>query len=305
MNTLDRSANNTLSIWQVWWLAIRPKTLPAALSSVIVACTLTWHDGVFRPGPALAAMAVALLLQIGSNLANDVFDYERGVDTEERKGPLRVTQAGLLAPAQVKLGMKFVFLAALFVWLYLAWASSWHMLWVGLLAILAALSYTGGPFPFGAYGFGDPFAFLFFGPVAVAGTYFVQALQISAAAWWMSLPIGLIITSILVVNNLRDIATDSAAGRKTLAVRFGATWARREYLGCLLLAYVLVPLLIWSGILPLAAMLSWGSLLVAWPTWRIVRQEDGEILNLALAGTGKIALAYSLLFAMGMVLTRL
>ena len=226
-----RPALSTLSLRQVWWLAIRPKTLPAALSSVIV--------GVFRLGPALAAMAVALLLQIGSNLANDVFDYERGVDTAERKGPMRVTQAGLLTPGQVRLGMKLVFFAAFILWLYLAWASSWHMILVGLLAILAAIAYTGGPFPFGAYGLGDSFAFLFFGPVAVMGTYFVQALHISAAAWWMSVAMGLIITAILVVNNLRDIPTDSAAGRKTLAVRFGPTWARREYFCCLIIAYAL------------------------------------------------------------------
>lgn len=305
MHSSRPAALSTLSLRQVWWLAIRPKTLPAALSSVIVACALTWYGGVFRLGPALAAMAVALLLQIGSNLANDVFDYERGVDTEERKGPVRVTQAGLLTPGQVRLGMKLVFFAAFILWLYLAWASSWHMILVGLLAILAAIAYTGGPFPFGAYGLGDPFAFLFFGPVAVMGTYFVQALHISAAAWWMSVAMGLIITAILVVNNLRDIPTDSAAGRKTLAVRFGPTWARREYFCCLIIAYALVPVLIWAHVLPLAALLSWGSLAVAWPTWRLVEEQEGEILNIALAGTGKIALSYSLLFAVGMVLAKL
>lgn len=294
-----------LPVWQVWWLAIRPKTLPAALSSVLVACALTWYDGVFRPGTALAALGVALLLQIGSNLANDVFDYERGVDTEERKGPMRVTQAGLLTPTQVRLGMQRVFLAAFTLWLYLAWVSSWHMIWLGLLAILAAITYTGGPFPFGQYGLGDPFAFFFFGPVAVMGTYFVQALRISAAAWWMSVAIGLIITAILVVNNLRDIPTDSAAGRKTLAVRFGPTWARREYLLCLFTAYALVPALVWTHLLPWPALLSWGSLVVAWPVWRLVEKQEGEILNTALAGTGKIALSYSVLFAVGMVLAAL
>ncbi|NLZ16360.1 MAG: 1,4-dihydroxy-2-naphthoate polyprenyltransferase [Desulfobulbaceae bacterium] len=305
MHSSQLAALSQLSIWQVWWLAIRPKTLPAALSSVIVACGLSWHDGVFRLGPALAAMAVALLLQIGSNLANDVFDYERGVDTEERKGPMRVTQAGLLAPGQVRLGMKMVFFVAFMLWLYLAWASSWYMILVGLLAILAAITYTGGPFPFGAYGLGDPFVFLFFGPVAVMGAYFVQALQVSAAAWWMSVAMGLIITAILVVNNLRDIPTDSAAGRKTLAVRFGPTWARREYFCCLIIAYALVPALIWAGLLPLQALLSWGSLVVVWPTWRLVEEQEGEVLNIALAGTGKIAMSYSLLFAVGLILAAL
>lgn len=286
----------------IWWLAIRPKTLPAALSAVIVACALTGHDGVFRLGPALAAMLVALLLQIGSNFANDVFDFERGVDTAERKGPLRVTQAGLLTPDAVKRGMKLVFSAALALWCYLAWTSSWLMLLPGVVAILAALAYTGGPYPFGEHGLGDPVAFLFFGPVAVAGTYYVQALHISASAWWMSIPVGLLITAILVVNNLRDRVTDAAAGRKTLAVRFGAAWARREYLACLAGAYALLPFLILSGLLPWTAMLSWASLVLAWPTWRVVRDNEGTVLNEALAGTGRVGLAYSLCFAAGLML---
>lgn len=265
-----------------------------------MACALTLYDGVFRFGPALAALLVALLLQIGCNLANDVFDFERGADTEERQGPLRVTQAGLISPAGMRRAMFAVFAAAALLWLYMSWASSWLMLAVGVLAILAAVAYTGGPWPFGYHGLGDPMAFLFFGPVAVAGAYFVQAGRISAAAWWMSVPVGLIIMAILVVNNLRDIETDRVAGKRTLAVRFGAAAARREYLWCLIVAYALVPCLVAAGLLPWQTLLSWGSLAVARRTWRTVRDHTGPILNEALAGTGKIVLAYSVLFALGL-----
>ena len=297
---MSTAAPSRMSPLHIWWLAIRPKTLPAALSAVIVPCALAAHDGVFRPGPALAALLTALLLQIGCNLANDVFDFERGVDTEARMGPLRVTQAGLLAPAAVRRGMYLVFTAAGLLWIYLSLASHWLMLAVGLCAILAAVAYAGGPRPFGSRGLGDPMAFLFFGPVAVAGTYFAQAGRVGAAAWWMSVPVGLIITAILVVNNLRDIETDRAAGKLTAAVRFGAAAARREYFLCLTVAYATVTFPIALGILPLSAMLSWGSLVVAWPTWKLVRDHGGSLLNIALADTGKIALAYSVLFAIGL-----
>jgi 1,4-dihydroxy-2-naphthoate octaprenyltransferase len=299
---MNNSDTPSFPSWKIWWLAIRPRTLPAAASGVITATALAWRDGGFRLWPALAALGVALSLQIGSNLANDVFDFERGVDTAERQGPLRVTQARLLKPAQVKLGMAFVLLVAAGLGLYLAWVSSWNILWIGLAAIVSAVAYTGGPFPLGNYGLGDLFVFIFFGPVAVAGTYYVQARSTSPGAWGMSVLIGLIVTAILVVNNLRDIATDGAAGRRTLAVRWGAEWTRREYLLCLVVAYAALPLFAWLGWVPWTALLSWGSLVVAWPVARIVFDQQGQALNAALAGTGRIALVYSLLFALGLLL---
>jgi 1,4-dihydroxy-2-naphthoate octaprenyltransferase len=299
---MRNSEKSSFRLWQVCWLAIRPKTLPAAASGVIVATALAWHDGHFRLGPAFAALGVALLLQIGSNLANDVFDFERGVDTGERQGPLRVTQARLLTPRQVKLSMVVVFIAAMVLGTYLARVSSWNMLWIGVAAIVAAVAYTGGPFPLGDYGFGDPLVFVFFGPVAVAGTYYVQARSVSMGAWWMSVPVGLIVTAILVVNNLRDIATDEAAGKRTLAVRWGTRGARVEYLSCLAGAYGVLPVYIWLGWVPATVLLSWGSLVVAWPVVRIVCRQQGKALNMALAGTGQIALVYGLLFGVGLLL---
>ncbi|MFM8426495.1 MAG: 1,4-dihydroxy-2-naphthoate octaprenyltransferase, partial [Chloroflexota bacterium] len=159
---------------QTWWLAIRPRTLPAAASGVAMGCALAWYDGSFQLLPALACLLIALLLQIGSNVANDVFDFERGADTAERLGPVRVTQAGFLTPTQVKRGMVVIFGLAAMLGLYLAALRGWTVIWLGAAAILSAVAYTGGPYPLGYHGLGDVFVFLFFGLAAVAGTYFVQ-----------------------------------------------------------------------------------------------------------------------------------
>ncbi len=182
----------TSSNWNTWLLAIRPRTLPAAAAGVIMGSALAWRDGYFRWDAFLVCLLVALLLQIGSNLANDVFDFERGTDTAERMGPTRVTQAGLLTPSQVKYGMAVVFGLAGLLGLYLAWIGGPVIIVMGAAAILSAIAYTGGPFPLGHYGLGDVFVFLFFGIAAVAGTYYIQARFVSAAAWWMTIPPGLI-----------------------------------------------------------------------------------------------------------------
>jgi 1,4-dihydroxy-2-naphthoate octaprenyltransferase len=291
------------SRFQIWMLASRPKTLPAAAAGVITGIALALHDGYFRIGPALAALLVALLLQIGSNLANDVYDYERGADAGERHGPTRVTQAQLLTPKQVKAGMWVVFGLAALLGLYLAFVAGWIVILIGLAAILSAIAYTGGPFPLGYYGLGDLFVFIFFGIAAVAGTYFVQAGTVSAEAWWMSLPIGWLIVDILVVNNLRDINVDRAAGKHTLAVRFGEHGSRIQYIVLLALSYLILPALVLFEILPWSSLLAWLSLPLGWRTWQIVREQAGRPLNAALAGTGQTTLVYSLLFFVGMLLT--
>lgn len=285
-----------LSPFQIWLLAIRPRTLPAAAAGVVMGSALAWMDGSFQLLPAVVALGVALLLQIGSNVANDVYDFERGTDTSERQGPLRVTQAGLLTPAQIKRGMWVIFGLAAVLGLYLAFLRGWIVVWIGLAAILAAITYTGGPFPFGYYGLGDLFVFVFFGPAAVVGTYFVQTGSVSAAAWWMSLPIGLLVTAILVVNNLRDLENDRKAGKRTLAVRLGERGARLEYLFCMAVAYLVVLLTAWSGLVPWLALLTWLSLPLAVKTARTVFTQAGRPLNAALAGTGQVALLFSLLF---------
>ena len=291
------------TLFQIWWLAIRPKTLPAAASGVVMGCALAWRDGAFQLLPALAALTVALLLQIGSNVANDVFDFERGADTAERQGPLRVTQAGLLTPAQIKRGMWIIFGLAALCGLYLAFLRGWIIIIIGLAAILSAIAYTGGPFPLGYCGLGDVFVFIFFGLAAVAGTYYVQAGSVSPAAWWMSVPVGLIITAILVVNNLRDIENDRKAGKHTLAVRFGVRGTRIEYAACMAIAYLLLPALVLLNIVPVFSMLAWLSIPLGWKTMRVVFTQEGRPLNAALAGTGQTAFVYSVLFLVGMVVT--
>lgn len=287
---------------QVWLMAARPRTLPAAAAPVVVGAAVAWYAGVFQWLPALAALAGALLLQIGANLANDIFDYQKGADTHARLGPVRVTQAGLLRPRQVLAGMWLTFGLAALVGVYLIWVGGWPILVVGALAILAALAYTGGPFPFGYYGLGDVFVFIFFGLAAVCGTYYVQAGTVSALAAWAAVPMGLLVTAIIVVNNLRDIDTDRAAGKRTLAVRLGARGARYEYLGLVAGAYV-AALAIWlSGVGPAGVLLTVVSLPRAVFWTRVVFATDGRPLNAALAGTGQLALLYALLFAMGLLL---
>jgi 1,4-dihydroxy-2-naphthoate octaprenyltransferase len=300
MSVQDQRA---LNIFQIWWMAIRPKTLPAAASGVVMGSALAWADGSFQVMPALAALFVALLLQIGSNVANDVYDFERGADTSERQGPLRVTQAGLLTPVQVKRGMWAIFFLAAVFGLYLAYVRGWGIILVGAAAIVSAIAYTGGPFPLGYYGLGDLFVFIFFGLVAVTGTYFVQTGSISMAAWGMSVPVGLIITAILVVNNLRDFENDRKAGKHTLVVKFGAQVARVEYLLCLVVAYLLLPLLIFLKIIPAFSMLAWVSIPLALKTLRVVFTQQGQALNAALAGTGQTVFVYSILFWAGIFLS--
>ena len=287
--------------WNSWGLAVRLRTLPAAAAGVVTGSALAWRDGFFRLDAAFACLLTALLLQIGSNLANDVFDYERGADTAERLGPVRVTQAGLLTPKQVKFGMFVVFAVAALLGLYLAWLGGWPVIILGLAAIVSAIAYTGGPFPLGYYGLGDLFVFIFFGLASVAGTYYVQAKSISAAAWWMATPPGLIITAILVVNNLRDLDNDRKAGKHTLAVMFGERLSKIEYLICMIVAYLLIPLAALFGVVPWTSLLTWLSLSLAIKTARVVLTQKGRPLNGALAGTGQTALLFSILFWIGLL----
>ncbi len=294
--------NKTISAWQTWGLAIRPKTLPAAASGVVMGSALAWMDHSFRILPALAALCVALLLQIGSNVANDVYDFERGADTSERHGPLRVTQAGLLTPIQMKRGMWVIFgLSALF-GLYLAILHGWLVIVLGAAAIISAIAYTGGPFPLGYYGLGDLFVFVFFGVMCVAGTYYVQAGSVSSAAWWMSIPIGLMVTDILIVNNLRDLENDRAAHKRTVAVMIGEHETQIQYVAFMTISFLLVPILIWRGTLPALTILAWLSLPLAWKSTQTVLTQHGRPLNAALASTGQTALAFSLLFFIGILL---
>lgn len=284
-------------------MAARPKTLPAAMAPVVVGIALAYRDGVFAPLPALAALVGALLLQIGVNLANDYHDYVKGVDAVDRMGPTRVTQSGLIPPAQVRVGVILTFAAAAGVGLYLIAVAGWPILVVGLAAIISAVAYTGGPYPLGSHGLGDLFVFIFFGLVAVAGTYYVQALTVTPTALIAAVPMGLLATAILVVNNLRDVDTDRRAGKRTLAVIIGAPASRLEYALLVAIAY-LVPAWLWLAEGASTWMvLPWASLpLVVQVMKTVVGGTRGRALNEALAQTAQLELVYGLLFALGLVL---
>lgn len=300
-STLNNSSE--ISLTRAWLLAARPKTLPAAISPVIVGCAVAWVEGELRVIPALAAFAVALVLQSAANFANDVADFKRGADTEERLGPPRVTQSGLLTEQQVTVATGLALAAAMIPGLYLVWLGGPFLALVGLLAMLAAVAYTAGPKPFGYLGLGEVFVFLFFGPVAVAGTAYVMTHEVTPLALAASVPMGCLISAILVVNNLRDIDTDRAAGKRTLAVRIGREATRWEYLVLLVIAY-LIPVA-----MAVAGMRNWWVLLalVTIPLGLMlvsqVRTLQGRSLNAVLAGTARLCLWFAVAFAAGLVLS--
>lgn len=302
--------------WRAWGMAVRPQTLPAGISPVLVGMAVAIADDVFAPGPLLAALTGALLIQIGTNLANDYYDAQRGVDTEDRAGFTRVTQAGLIEPARVRTAMFATFAAAIVLGSYLVVVGGIPIVIIGLLSVVAGITYAGGPFPFGSYGLGDLFVFVFFGIIAVTGTYYVQAAAILAEPFPLWIPaetvtLDLVITSLsmaglstalLVVNNLRDIETDAAAGKRTLAVMIGRTYTRIEFVLMLVLAYLVPVTLVLRGWSP-TVLLAWVSLPVAVLVTRMILQEtDGERLNTALERTGQLLLLYAVLFTVGLII---
>lgn len=286
---------------QAWILGARPKTLPAAAAPVIVGAAIALSEGVFRLWPVLAALAGALLIQIATNYANDLFDFKKGADTHDRLGPTRVTQAGFLSPQAVMWGMGAAFGLAALIGVYLVYEGGWPIIVIGVLSIVAGIAYTAGPYPLGYNGLGDLFVFLFFGLAAVCGTYYVQAGVVSPAALWLALPMGALATAILVVNNLRDVETDRRAGKRTMAVRLGVNGARIEYLLLLLVAY-LVPLITWlNGLTTVWVLAAWLSLPLVPALVRAIYRQQGRALNQTLAGTARLELAYALLLSLGLV----
>lgn len=288
--------------FEIWKMASRPKTLPAAAAPVLAGTVLAIWLGAFRPLPALAALLGALLLQIGANFANDLFDYEKGADTSARLGPVRVTQSGLLRPAEVRRGMMVVFGLAALCGVYLIFSAGWVVALIGVLAILSALAYTGGPYPLGYHGLGEVFVFLFFGLAAVFGTVYVQAHSFPLSALWTAIPVGLLASAILVVNNLRDIETDRQSGKMTLAARFGAEWARREYLALVGLAFFLLTAAVFTGGLPIGTLGAWIALPLAVNAVRGVWTQSGRALNPLLGLTGQVELVFCIGLGLGLIL---
>jgi 1,4-dihydroxy-2-naphthoate octaprenyltransferase len=287
---------------RAWLLATRPATLTVGVIPVLVGTAVAHSMGSVRPLAALAALLGAICIQIGTNLANDVFDFEKGADTAERLGPLRVTQAGLIAPQRVRLGMYVSFALATVMGLYLTWVAGPVIVLIGGLSIASGVAYTGGPFPLGYNGLGDLFVLIFFGLVAVCGTVFVQAGQLSLLSYLASLPVGAIATAVLVVNNLRDGPTDVKAGKRTLVVRFGRGFGVAEYLLLLGVAYAVPCYLAGAGLCGRFVLLPLLTLPLAIPLGRSIVRDHGAVLNGTLAATARLLLLFGTLFAIGIVL---
>ena len=311
------TATAEVSRREAWVMAARPQTLPAGAAPVVIGVGLAVADGVFAPLPAVAALVGALLIQVGTNFANDYYDAVKGTDDPDREGFTRVTADGLIAPESVKRAMALTYGLALVVGLYLVALGGVPILVVGLSSIVAGLLYTGGPYPYGYYGLGDLFVFVYFGLVAVTGTYYVQAVAVvdvglfpvsipggtvTAGAVLAGAAAGALATNILVVNNIRDRESDRAAGKRTLAVLIGYRWSRVEYLLLLAVAYA-VPVACWLllGYHP-AVLLALASLpLAATVSRTVLRETSGEALNPALERTGQLLALYALLLVAGLV----
>lgn len=291
-----------MSELRAWVLAARLRTLSAGAAPVLVGTGLAVADGVFALLPAVAALAAALLIQVGTNLANDYFDHVKGADTAERVGPTRVTQAGLLAPGRVRAAMVATFALAVLLGAYLVWVGGLPIVGIGLASVAAGVLYTGGPWPLGYHGLGDLFVLVFFGFVAVAGAYYVQALAFTLHTLVAGAGIGALSTAILVVNNLRDRETDAKAGKRTLAVRLGRTGSRVEYVALLAvgLAAPIVGVL-WFGwpVWSLAALVAFA--LAGPPLHRVLTFRDPRSLNPALVGTARLVGLYGVLLTLGLI----
>jgi 1,4-dihydroxy-2-naphthoate octaprenyltransferase len=284
----------------IWLGAIRPRTLPAAVVPVVVGLGLAARSRRLDVPLALATLAAALLIQIGTNLANDYYDARSGADTSARLGPRRVTQAGLVAPTAVLRAALGVLGAAGLVGIHLVVTGGWPILAIGVASIACAIAYTGGPFPLAYHGLGDAFVFLFFGIVAVNGTQYLQTGTIDRASLLASLPVACLATAILVVNNLRDIPTDGPAGKRTLAVRIGERATRAEWKMLVGAAFLALPVVAGSvGATSLVAVLA---LPLAVHEGRSLGRRTGAALNESLAGTARLHLAFGLLLAIGCAL---
>ncbi|SDZ79404.1 1,4-dihydroxy-2-naphthoate prenyltransferase [Haloplanus vescus] len=302
---------------KAWLMAARPQTLPAAAAPVAVGTGLAVGRGVEHPLAALAAFVGAALIQIGTNFANDYYDAVKGADTDEREGFTRVTQSGLIPPESVKRATYLTFAAAVLVGTTLVYVGGLPILLVGVLSVVAGLAYTGGPYPLGYHGLGDLFVFVFFGVIAVTGTYYVQAAAVLAdpltvsippgtlppIAVVASLPVAAISTNILVVNNVRDLETDAETGKRTLAVRIGYRWSRVQYVALLAVAY-LVPVALWAvgPASPVVCLPLLTAPLAVAVTRTVCTRTDGDALNPALERTGKLLAAHAGLFAVGLAL---
>lgn len=287
---------------KAWLLATRPKTLTAVLMPVAIGAAYASRLAETNVPILLCIFASALLIQIGTNLANDYSDYKSGADASGRLGPVRVTQSGLIAPQKVKAGAIICYAGAVAFGIPLILLGGWPILLIGVIGIICGWAYTGGPFPLGYNGLGELFVLLFFGVAAVMGTAYLLTGAWTIQAFLISLCPGLLASALLVVNNVRDLDTDRITGKRTLAARFGRLFGRWELAACLILPYVVPALLFWFHGYPNRVLLPIASLpLVIQPLGLTLIKTDGPSLNRALAGTSRLILVFGLLFVIGLV----
>ena len=283
----------------IWWAAARPRTLWAAVAPVLVGTGLAVGDRVFRPDAAAAALLGALAIQIAANFANDASDAKRGADSPDRVGPPRAVASGALPEGRIWHGVWIMFGLAAIAGVYLTAVAGWAILALGAACVLAALAYTGGPLPYGYRGLGEVFVFLFFGLAATVGSRYVHDMTAPAAAWLAAVPVGFLAVAILVANNVRDVETDAAVGKRTSAVILGESFARRLYVLLAVGAHVLAAGLAAAGLLP-----RWSALALLAAPWAVRPVRDlmstaGSDLTGALEATARLHLLFSLGLAIG------
>ena len=285
-----------------WLLAARLKTLPAAMSPVILGCALAYHDGYFHFFICAMTLLAAVLIQVGANFANDVFDFQKGADRDDRLGPTRATQSGLISAEKMKKAMWQTFALAICVGSYLAFKGGWPIVWIGLASIAAGIAYTGGPYPLGYHGFGDVFVFIFFGLIAVPGTYYLQSGTVNVLSLYMGIAMGMLSTAILVVNNIRDADMDKLSGKRTLAVQFGKQFSKIQYCILILIPFLL-PLYIWWNVEnELSLLITIFALPISLHLINQIFSLTGSDLNHVLARTARYLFIFTLLLSAGLVL---
>jgi len=296
------NSNKKIGKFKSWVLASRPKTLPAAVAPVLIGTSVAYHDNEFNFIAALIALICSVLIQVGTNFVNDLYDHLKGSDGKERVGPERALASGIISIPQMKSAIYLTFGVTFFLGLYLVYIAGWPILIVGIVSIASGYAYTAGPYPLAYNGLGDIFVFLFFGVVAVVGTYYVQALRLTELVFVASIPVGMLITNILVVNNYRDVEEDKKNNKNTLAVKFGKQFSRMQYLTQLLIAYA-VPVYVfvkyefgWIVLLPLI------TLPLAIKLFKMLVSLQGEALNKTLELTAKLSVVFSILFSIGFLL---
>lgn len=296
------TTTNTITKLDAWILASRPKTLLAALVPVVVGSSIAINDEQFQVVAALIALICSILIQIGTNFVNDLYDFLAGTDKKERLGPKRAVASGFLSVAEMKAGIFITFGLSFIFGLYLVYITGWEILLLGVISIIAGIAYTAGPFPLAYNGLGDLASFLFFGLVGTVGTYYVQAQEITSTVFWSSIPVGALITNILVVNNYRDRLEDQSNGKHTLAVIMGDKFTRLQYVLFMIISYSILIIVYVTYKQSVLVFLPILSLPLSIKLIKMIYTLHGKDLNKALELTAKLSALYGLLFAIGILL---